>query len=135
MLARQKRRRHDDGHLLAVHRGDEGRAQRHFGLAEADVAANQPVHRPALLQVLDDGVDGRQLVFGFLVGEAGAEFVKGAFGRRQNVARLQFARRRRLDQVLGDLADAFLEPRLLGLPGAAAQPVELRALLFRAIAR
>ena len=50
-----------------------------------------------------------KLVFGLLIGEAGAEFVEGAIGRRQNVAGLQFARRRRLDQVLGDLADAFLE--------------------------
>ena len=47
VLARQQRRRHHHRHLLAVHRGDEGGAQRHFGLAEADVAADQPIHRPA----------------------------------------------------------------------------------------
>ncbi len=75
-----------------------------------------------------------KLVFGFLVGEAGAEFVEGAIGRRQNVAGLEFAGRRRLDQVLGDFADALLEAGLLGLPGAAAQPVELRAIVFRAVA-
>ena len=47
VLARQQRRRHHDRDLLAVHGGDEGGAQRHLGLAEADVAADQPVHRPA----------------------------------------------------------------------------------------
>ena len=47
MLARQQRRRHDDRRLLAVDRGGEGGAQRDLGLAEADVAADQPIHRPA----------------------------------------------------------------------------------------
>jgi hypothetical protein len=46
MLARQQRGRHHHGDLLAIDGGNEGRAQRHFGLAEADVAADQPVHRP-----------------------------------------------------------------------------------------
>ncbi len=47
VLAGEQRGRHHDRDLLAVHGGDEGGAQRHFGLAEADVAADQPVHRPA----------------------------------------------------------------------------------------
>ena len=47
VLAREQRRRHHDRDLLAVHRGDEGGAQRDLGLAEADVAADQPIHRPA----------------------------------------------------------------------------------------
>ena len=46
MLAGQQRRRHHDRDLLAVHGGGEGGAQRHFGFAETDVAANEPVHRP-----------------------------------------------------------------------------------------
>ena len=47
LLARQQRRRHHHRHLLAVHGGDEGRAQRHLGLAEADVPADEAIHRPA----------------------------------------------------------------------------------------
>ena len=78
MLARQQRRRHHHRYLLAVDRGDEGRAQRHFRLAEADIAADQPVHRPAGAEVLDRGVDGGELVVGLLVRKAGAEFVIGA---------------------------------------------------------
>jgi hypothetical protein len=135
MLARQQRGRHHDGHLLAVHGGDEGGAQRHLRLAEANVAADEPVHGAALLQVVDDGIDGGELVFRLLIGEAGGEFLVGAFGRRQHVAGLQLARGGRADQAFGDLEDALLELGLLGLPGAAAQPVELCALLVRAIAR
>ena len=45
VLAGQQGRGTDDRHLLARHRRHEGRAQRHLGLAEADVAADQPVHR------------------------------------------------------------------------------------------
>ncbi len=47
VLARQQCGRHHHRDLLAVHRGDECRAQRHFGLAEADIAADEPIHRPA----------------------------------------------------------------------------------------
>ena len=75
VLARQQRGRHHDGDLLAAHRHDEGGAQRHLGLAEADVAADQPVHRPAGGQIVEHVGDGGVLVVGLLVGEAGAELV------------------------------------------------------------
>ena len=53
VLARQQRGRHHDRHLLAAHGRDEGGAQRHLGLAEADVAADQPVHRLAGAEVVE----------------------------------------------------------------------------------
>ena len=71
MLARQQRGRHHHRHLLARHGGDKGGAHRHFGLAEADIAADQPVHRPARRQIADRLGDGFFLVFGLLIGEAG----------------------------------------------------------------
>ena len=80
VLARQQRRRHHDGDLLAVHGGDEGGAQRHLGLAEADVAADQPVHRPAGIEIVEHGGDGGELIVGLLVGKAGAELVVDARG-------------------------------------------------------
>ena len=52
VLTREQGCRHHDGNLLAIQRDRERRAQRDLGLAEADVAANQPVHRPAGLEVL-----------------------------------------------------------------------------------
>ena len=56
--------RHENGgrsehrHLLAVAERFEGRAHGHFGLAEADVAAQQAVHRVRALHVLLDLLDG-----------------------------------------------------------------------------
>ena len=81
VLARQQRGRHHDRDLLAVHRRGEGGAQRHLGLAEADVAADQPVHRPAGGEIVEHGVDGGVLVVGLLVGKAGAELVVEARAR------------------------------------------------------
>ncbi len=51
MLPREQRRRHDDRDLLAVHGGDECRAQRNLGLAKADIAADEPVHRAAGFEI------------------------------------------------------------------------------------
>ena len=78
VLARQQRRRHDDRHLLARHGDGEGRAQRHFGLAEADVAADQPVHHLARGQIVEHRRDRRELVLGLVVGETRRELVIGA---------------------------------------------------------
>ena len=52
VLARQQRRRHHHRDLFAVERHRKCRAQRHLGLAKANVAADQPVHRTAALEVL-----------------------------------------------------------------------------------
>ena len=57
MLAGQQGGRDDDGNLLAVHGGDEGGAQRHFGLAETDVAADQAIHRTPRSQIFQHGGD------------------------------------------------------------------------------
>ena len=45
MLKRQHRRRRENGHLLAVHHRLERGAHRDLGLAVADVAAQQAIHR------------------------------------------------------------------------------------------
>jgi hypothetical protein len=47
VLLGQQRGGRQHRHLLAAVHGHEGGAQRHLGLAEADVAADQPVHRLA----------------------------------------------------------------------------------------
>ena len=75
VLAREERGRHDDGHLLAGHHRGEGRAQRHLGLAEADVAAHQPVHRTARRKIGQHRFDRRLLVLGLLERKARGEFV------------------------------------------------------------
>ena len=45
VLKRQHRRRREDRDLLAVHHRLERRAHRDFGLAVADIAAEQAIHR------------------------------------------------------------------------------------------
>ena len=83
VLAGEQRGRHHDGDLLAGKHGDEAGAERDFRLAEADIAADQPVHRPAAGQIVEHGADARLLVLGLLVREAGGELVIEPVGRGQ----------------------------------------------------
>ena len=70
MLQREDRRRHQHHHLLAVGRGLEGSAQRHLGLAVADIPAHEPVHRPWRLHVGLHELDRLSLIGGLAEGEA-----------------------------------------------------------------
>ena len=63
MLLRENGRRREYRDLFAVHHGFEGGANRDFGLAEADIAANQAVHRLRMLHV-DFRVDDRLHLIG-----------------------------------------------------------------------
>ena len=69
VLLGEERRRHEHGDLLAFHHGLEGGPHRDLGLAEPDVAADQPVHRLGQHHVGLDLVDRRDLVAGLLVWE------------------------------------------------------------------
>src|SRR2546428_30867 len=62
MLLRQDGGGHQSGDLLAVHHRLERRAERDLGLAVADVARDQPVHRLGCLHVTLDVLDGQPLV-------------------------------------------------------------------------
>ena len=135
VLPRQQRGRHHHGDLLALERDRKRRAQRHLGLAEADVAADQPVHRTAAFEVLQRGRDGPKLVLGFLIGEARAELVIDMRLHRHFRRFVQMPLGRDLDQFAGDLADAVLELCLARLPAAAAQPVQFDIGVVGAVAR
>ena len=93
MLLGEQRGGRENRHLLAVGDGDKGGAQRDFGLAKTDVAANEPVHGLAGAHVGDDGIDGGELVRRFLKAEAlakgldvmgldvkGVALARGAYG-------------------------------------------------------
>jgi hypothetical protein len=134
VLAGQQRGRTDNGHLLAAHRHHEGGAQGDLGLAETDVAADQAIHRLARAQVAQHVGDGRQLVVGFLVGEAGAELVEHALRRIGLFHRLQLTGGGDLDQALGHDPQAFLGLGLAALPGGAAQLVQLDVLAVGPVA-
>ena len=135
MLPRQQRRRHHDRDLLAVERHRKRRAQRHLGLAETDVAADQPVHRPAAFEVLQRRGDGAELVLGLLIGEARAELVIDMRLHRHFRRFVQMPLGGDLDQFARDLADAVLQFCLAGLPAAAAQPIQFDIGVVGAVAR
>ena len=133
MLAREQRGRHHDGDLLAGKHREQARAQGDLGLAEADIAADQPVHGAAAREIVEHGIDARGLVLGLLIGEPRREFVIEPVRRGDHRRLAQLAHGGDLDQLLGDVADALLELRFPRLPADAAKPVELHAKLVRAI--
>jgi hypothetical protein len=135
MLAGEQRRRHDDGDLHTVHRGDEGRPQRHLGLAEADVAANKAVHRPAGTKVFAHGMDGIRLVVGLVIREAGRELVVDALRRGEHRRVAHQPRGGDLDEAAGHVEQAFLQLGLARLPGDAAELVEQCIRALAAVAR
>ncbi len=135
VLAGEQRRRHHHRDLLAFHHGDERGSQRNLGLAEAHIAADEPVHRPALGQVLGHGLDAGELVVGLVIGEARQEFGVGAVGNLEDRRGLGLAQRRHFDKLLRHLANALFEPRLAALPRRAAKLIEGRTRIVRAVAR
>ena len=52
MLAREQRGRHDHSDLLAFHGDTKGRTHGDFRLTEADIAADQTVHRLAAFEIV-----------------------------------------------------------------------------------
>ena len=96
VLLRQDRRGHEHQHLLAVLGGDEGRAQRDLGLAVADVAADEPVHRPRGLHVGLDRARGVALVRGLACRGRACSNLRQPFGLDvEGVARCGACARRR----------------------------------------
>ena len=77
MLAYQHRRRRGDDDLLARQRRDRGGAERDLGLAIADIADDEPVHRLARRQIGPRRGDRARLVGSFGEGELGGETLIG----------------------------------------------------------
>ena len=117
VLAGQDGRRAEDGHLLAVHDRLEGGPHGHLGLAVADVAAEEPVHRGLALHVVADLADRAELVLGLLVLEGLAELLVPLPARGEGVALDGPAPGVELDELLGHGLDGFLGPGPRLLPG------------------
>jgi hypothetical protein len=62
VLLGEHRRRRQHRHLLAAQHREQAGAQRDLGLAVADVAADQAIHRHAVLHVGEHGVDRLRLI-------------------------------------------------------------------------
>ena len=128
VLLHQQGRRDEQDDLLAVLDRLERRAHRDLGLAVADVAAHQAVHRDGALHVALDLVDRDHLV-GRLdererVLELGLPRGVGAEG----VALGRLPGGVQLDQLAGDLPDGLAGLVLAVGPVGAAEPVERRRL-------
>ena len=132
MLLREDGRRHEHGHLLAVHGRLISRAYGDFRLAEADVAAEQAVHGLLFLHVRLDLRDGAQLVFRLLVGECVLELALAHIVRREGMAFGLLALRVDLDELLRDVLDRLLGARLGLDPLRAAHAVQARHIALRA---
>ena len=83
VLLGEDRRGHEHQRLLAVDRDRERGPHGDLGLAEADVAADEPVHRPRRLEVLLHGLDRPLLILGLAVGELGLEPLEPLVIRRR----------------------------------------------------
>ncbi len=121
VLLGEDRGRREQQHLAAVDGHGEGGTHGHLGLAEADVAAHEPVHRPRRLEVLLDRLDRSLLIRRLAIGEARFELWQPLAREvvRDSLARL--ALRIELDQVAGKLADRLARARLERLPRLAAE--------------
>ena len=126
MLKREHRRRREERDLLAVHHRLERGAHRDFGLAVADVAAEQAVHRRRRFHVALDVGDRRLLIGRQLVLEGVLEFLLPVRVGAEGVARHRLARGVELEQLLGHVAHRLLDPGLRALPRRAAEPIERR---------
>ena len=111
---------------LPGHGGAERGAQRDLGLAEAHVAADEPVHRAGGLEVAVDVVDGARLVGGLVEGKARLERAVVVVGGRERVPREGRALGVEAQELVGHLAHLARDARLGAGERAAPELVELR---------
>ncbi len=128
MLAREQRRRNEHHRLLAVlHRLERG-AHRDLGLAVADVAAHEPVHRDRPLHVRLDLLDRAQLVGRLFEGERLLHLALPRCVDGERVAGRGQALAVEHDELFSDLLHRAAHARALALEVGAAHPVERRRL-------
>jgi len=126
MLLREDGGGHEHGHLPAVHHRFERGANGNFGLAEADVAADQTIHGLGFFQVRFGFQNRAHLVGRFLIDECAFEFALPRCVGPNGVARLRFARSLDGEQLAGKIAYGLFRLRLRFGPARAAQRVERR---------
>ena len=128
VLLGEDRRRHEHQHLLAGVGGLEGGAQRDLGLAVADVAADQPVHRALGLHVPLDLLDRLALVARLRVGEGGLEVAQPVRVGREREAAPVAALGVEVEQLAGELLGGAAGARLHRVPARPAELGERRVL-------
>ncbi len=121
MLLREHRRRDEHQHLLAVDGDGERRADGDLRLAEADVAADEPVHRMRRLEILHHGFDRGSLVVGLAVRELALEALDPFVLDVVRHAGLRLALGVELQQLTCQLAQVRPSARLEVVPRLAAE--------------
>ncbi len=134
VLGGEDGRGHEHGHLLAALDRFEHAAKRDFGLAVADVADDQAIHRPAGLHVELDLGRRPQLVQRFLVRERGLDLLLPRGVRRVSEAGRGGASGVDLEKLFGEVGDRALDPLLGAEPLRAAELGERRVLAARVAA-
>ncbi len=114
----------EDGDLFAILHGLEGGAHGDFGLAVADVAAEEAVHGLGGLHVGLDVDDGGELVVGFGEGEGVFELALEVVVGREGGAYCRLALGVELEELSGHISHGFLDAGLGLLPGLGAEFVE-----------
>ena len=122
VLLGQQRGGHQHGDLAPVGRGDKGRAHGHFGLAEADIAADQAIHRFAAAHIGEHRVDGGGLIRRLFKGKTRGEAPVIDLGAVKRQARSRLAAGVHFEQLSGHVAGLFprFAPRFVPLLGAQA---------------
>ncbi len=106
-----------------MHRGERG-AQRDFRLAEADVAADDAIHRLIGCKVRQHIVNGAGLVFCQLERKTGFEAAVVALGPVKAMPGARRAARVNIEQLGGNVADLLDGAPLGAGPLIAAEPVQ-----------
>jgi hypothetical protein len=115
--------------------GEERRAQRYFRLAEAYIAADQPVHRSSGAKVVHNLIDGALLVVCLLIRETRSELAIDTGGRAHHRRAAHLPLGRQSYQLPRHFQQAALQLRLARLPRPAAELVKRRLRGVGAIAR
>ena len=126
MLHGKDRRRHQHRHLFPPKHSLERRPNGDLGLTEADVAADEAVHRVREFHVLLDLSGGARLVKGILVHEGRLEFPLPRLVGGEGKSGHPLAAGIELDEFAGDVFYAALRTRLEAVPIRASQTGQLR---------
>ena len=129
VLPRQQGGGGQNGALLAAHDALEGRTEGDLRFADAHVAAEQAVHRPALFHVLFDLGGGGELVVRLVVLEARLEIALPLTVGGEGVACGLTAAGVELDELLGHLFGGLFDLGAGALPLGAAQLGKLHLFL------
>ena len=124
MLQGKDGSRHKQYTLLALRNTFEGGAERHLRLAEADVAAQQTVHRNGALHIVLDLLRAAELIVGLLIFKPPLKIVLPFLVRPEGKAGGRHPLRIKRNELLGNVAHRRAHPRLGFLPFLPAEPVQ-----------